>query len=235
VGLAPPDDAPHALVTRAGVTRVRVSSVAAAAERRAPKKRGAPAHVVTPTQKRLVQHWTAVGLSQAKIASLMGISPDTVQKYYRYELDHGEEIANANVAANLYRIACGPTPAAAGAAQYWLNRRSDKFREGAKRVELTGKNGAPVAVASAQLTLDPRKLSTDQRDALRQILLAASDDAYTPTDDADEDVDIDVDADDAFSDPPDVDGVDHASLGAADWPGDAPGETLGVDDPAGDA
>ena len=72
-----------------------------------------------------------------------------------------------------------------------------------------------MAVASAQLTLDPRKLTADQRDALREILMAASDAAPD-------------------SEEPDTDGVDAASLTADDWPGDDADARRSVDDPTGE-
>ena len=199
------------------------------AELATPGKPGRPGHVVTASQQRLVQHWTAVGVSQHKIAGMMGISADTLQKYYRYELDHGEEIANANVAANLYRIACSNAPSAAGAAQYWLNKRSEKFKETPRRLELTGKNGAPVAVASAQLTLDPRKLTADQRDALRDILMAATEDGGDDREDSelfDTAVDPELDADEV------AEAKTYAI--AADAPGEIgePDAELDADDPA---
>jgi hypothetical protein len=237
------EPAEHVALPRGRRPAGRVNAIELAAPKPPPPSRGKPGpigHVVTPTQRRLVQHWVAAGLSQHKIAGLMGITAMTLQKHYRYELDHGEEIANANVAANLYRIACSNAPSAAGAAQYWLNKRSDKFREAPRRVELTGKNGAPVAVASANLTLDPRRLSSDQRDALREILLAAAGDV------GDEDRVVDQDGDSGLvDDTPDNDAehvaalereadVDRAALTADDWPGDAAGETRGVDDPAGE-
>jgi len=233
VALIPDADAPDAPAMSVRATRFRRAADIARLTGRPnraplthePGKVGKPAHAVTPTQQRLVQHWTAVGLSQAKIAGLMGIAVCTLQKYYRYELDHGEEIANANVAANLYRIACSSAPSAAGAAQYWLNKRSEKFREAPRRVELTGKNGAPVAVASAQLTLDPRKLTAAQRDALREILTAASEDVVEDA----------VDENGELLMPTGEDGVDASSLDADDWPGDDADARRSVDDPAGDA
>ena len=164
---------------------------------RGPKRAGRPGHVVTDVQKRLVQHWVAAGLSQNKIAGMMGISPDTLQKYYRFELDHGEEIANANVAANLYRIATSDAPSAAGAAQYWLNRRSEKFKE-VKRVELTGKDGKPMQVDSRVASIDVRKLDADERDTLRALLMKASDDTIDAVDaEYEEAEDLDDEPDDA--------------------------------------
>lgn len=140
-----------------------------------PPKRGAPGHVPTPTTRRLVQHWTATGLSRVAIARLMGMNRDTLYKHYGFELDNGIEIANANVAANLYRIATSNTPSAAGAAQYWLNRRSEAFRESAKRVEMTGKDGAPIQIDQRTAIIDVRKLGAGDRDSLRAILLKARD------------------------------------------------------------
>lgn len=113
-----------------------------------PKKtdrRGAPkgshgnvAHEVSAERQQLVKTHAAVGTPHETIAHLMGISADTLTKYYRAELDHGLHEANAMVGGQLFNLATGkrqnPTnPQAAmetvdpmvqlRAAQFWQDRR----------------------------------------------------------------------------------------------------------------
>jgi hypothetical protein len=49
-----------------------------------------------------VRLWAAVGTTQEVIASELGISVDTLTRYYRAELDEASARGVANVAANLY-------------------------------------------------------------------------------------------------------------------------------------
>jgi hypothetical protein len=61
------------------------------------------------------------GIPQARIAAHIGIDAKTMRKFYRRELDLGTERANAEVTANVFRIAStGSDAAAVAAAKYWL-------------------------------------------------------------------------------------------------------------------
>lgn len=62
-------------------------------------------HKPTDKQRIEVESYSAVGLPQADIARLMGITLPTLHKYYREELDLGMAKANAQVAKTLFKEA----------------------------------------------------------------------------------------------------------------------------------
>lgn len=66
------------------------------------KKRTKPPYEPTPALREKVRLWAAVGTTQEVIASELGISVDTLVKYYREELDEASSKGVANVAATLY-------------------------------------------------------------------------------------------------------------------------------------
>jgi hypothetical protein len=70
---------------------------------------------------------------EAHIAGVVGVSPKTLRKHYRGELDHGHVKANAKVAENLFRKATGDGREAVIAAIFWL-----KTRAGWRENQLTG-------------------------------------------------------------------------------------------------
>lgn len=53
----------------------------------------------------IVEMLVACGVTQEEIAKLIGISSDTLQKYYRKELDLGKPKANAKIARRLFEKA----------------------------------------------------------------------------------------------------------------------------------
>ncbi len=66
-----------------------------------------PAHKPDPSVRRQVEAMAGYGVPEADIAGVVGVSPKTLRKHYRGELDHGHVKANAKVAENLYRKATG--------------------------------------------------------------------------------------------------------------------------------
>jgi hypothetical protein len=66
----------------------------------------------------------AVGNSHIATARILGISPNTLEKMYRQELDHGVEDLNKIVVNSLFKIATGNTPSAAAACIFWLKVRA---------------------------------------------------------------------------------------------------------------
>jgi len=54
---------------------------------------------------------------------VLGIAPATLRKHYRTELSTGHIKANAQVAASLFRKACGDGPQAVAAAIFWCKTR----------------------------------------------------------------------------------------------------------------
>ena len=64
------------------------------------------------------------GIPQARIAAHIGIDAKTMRKFYRRELDLGTERANAEVTANVFRIASTGSDAAAVAWAALVGSRS---------------------------------------------------------------------------------------------------------------
>jgi len=139
------------------------------------KKRGRPAHVPTVATRRQVIEFSAMGLTQMQISKLLGISSVTLVKSYREELDTAEARALFNVANNLYNIATDPTnKSSAAAAMFWMKTRGgwreknrlDEMEQ--KAIETAEGSGKP------QQVLDPRLLTVEQRQALREIVTVAA-------------------------------------------------------------
>lgn len=65
----------------------------------------------------------AGGIEHLVIAGAIGCDPKTLRKYYRQEIDHGGDLANGKVVANLFRIACGEGREAVTAAIWWTKSR----------------------------------------------------------------------------------------------------------------
>jgi hypothetical protein len=74
---------------------------------------GQPPHTPTDQTRLLVEMMSGCGIPQMQIAPTIGISDETLRKYYRRELDRGAIEANAKVAEALFRQAIGGNTAAA--------------------------------------------------------------------------------------------------------------------------
>lgn len=66
---------------------------------------GMPPHEPTRATRELVQLHTMVGTTQEALASIIGIDPKTLRKYYRDELDHSKAKANATIGGALFNKA----------------------------------------------------------------------------------------------------------------------------------
>lgn len=102
---------------------------------------GRPPHEATEENKVKVKTLAAVGTRFEDIAKKLGISENTLTKYYRRELDDGRIDANAAIAKSLYDQAkSGNTSAQI----FWL-----KTRAGWKETqvnEVTGSNGSDLVI-----------------------------------------------------------------------------------------
>jgi hypothetical protein len=63
------------------------------------------AHVASEENKRQVERMAAVGITQEQIAAVIGISQDTLVKYYGDTIRTAAIKANANVGGKLYQTA----------------------------------------------------------------------------------------------------------------------------------
>jgi len=97
---------------------------------------GRPAHQPTDQNRLQVKTLAAV------IAAKLGISADTLTKYYRQELDDGRVDANAQIGKSLYEQAKNGNTAAM---IFWL-----KTRAGWKETQVnehTGLDGKPLVIS----------------------------------------------------------------------------------------
>lgn len=104
---------------------------------------GRPPHVPTDKDRRVVEMMTAGGITQEGIARAIGISVDTLVKYYREELDTALDKANAQVAGSLFKKAISDNhPGGVTAAIFWMKTRG-RWKE-ANALEVSGADGGPV-------------------------------------------------------------------------------------------
>lgn len=102
---------------------------------------GRPAHQLTDQTKLQAKTLAAVGVRHEDIAAKLGISTDTLTKYYRQELADGRVDANAQVAKSLYEQAKnGNTTAMI----FWLKTRAG-WKE-TSVTELSGNDGGAIKV-----------------------------------------------------------------------------------------
>ncbi len=92
----------------------------------ATKKRDTTPHVPNDKTRGEVGALTSFGNTQEEIAGHLGISVDTLAKYYRDELDNSLVRANAKVGAKLFRKATEGDDLSAMI--FWLKTRA-KWRE----------------------------------------------------------------------------------------------------------
>ena len=105
-------------------------------------KGGRPAHLPTGDTRNKVFMLSTVGTRHEDIATVLGISADTLTKYYSDELAKGRIEANASVAETLFKQAKeGNTTAMI----FWLKSRA-KWKETSQH-EISGNpDGTPVNV-----------------------------------------------------------------------------------------
>ena len=106
------------------------------------RKAGRPPHLATADTRNRVFMLSTVGTRHEDIATVLGISHDTLVKYYKEELDKGRIEANASVAETLFKQAKeGNTTAMI----FWLKSRA-RWKESTQH-EISGNpDGTPVEV-----------------------------------------------------------------------------------------
>jgi DNA-directed RNA polymerase specialized sigma24 family protein len=72
-------------------------------------RRGRPPYEPSNQTRRLVELVTSHGVPQDEIARIVGIDTKTLRKHHRQDLDRGLTRAEAELAADLLRIAPGRT------------------------------------------------------------------------------------------------------------------------------
>ncbi len=105
------------------------------------KKAGRPRHLVLATTQNEVYELSKVGTRHEDIATLIGVSHDTLTKYYKKQLDRGRIEANAAVAGTMYSKAMTGD---VGAMMFWLKTQAQWSEK--NTTELTGEGGSPINI-----------------------------------------------------------------------------------------
>jgi len=117
----------------------------------------------TDAERKQVEAMSGYGVPFEQIAALIreGICIDTLRDKFATELVNGKAKANAQIGKGIFQKAmAGDTTA-----QIWWSKCQMGWKEPPRQLEHTGKDGAPIAVA----TLDVSKLGTE---VLAQIMAA---------------------------------------------------------------
>ena len=108
-----------------------------------------PQHQPDDATRQTVQLHATVGTDQNVIARILGITKNTLRKYYKDELDLATAKANATVGGSLYKKATGYTdkagvyhPPETAAQIFWMKTRAG-WRE-TNRHEHTGADGGAI-------------------------------------------------------------------------------------------
>ena len=119
-------------------------------------KSGRKPHEPTEAMRKTVSLHATVGSRQETIAEVLGISVDTLQRYYRSELDTSREKANAQVGGALYNKAIGGDTTAM---IFWLKTRA-RWRE---TVDVSNEDGTlkPEARQSVLLAILAKRHATE--------------------------------------------------------------------------
>jgi hypothetical protein len=102
-------------------------------------KRGPQSWSPTDDERRLVEHYVAIGYTQVQIAALMGKSEDSLQRHCRNELDLGQLKVNAKVGGKLFQKAMSGDTASL---IFWAKTRMG-WKE-TDRHEHSGPGGEPL-------------------------------------------------------------------------------------------
>lgn len=119
-----------------------------------------PAFQPTDEQRELVVSLVCCGIPHDVISEVIGIARNTLEKYFREELDHGKAVANAKVAGTLFKMATsGDSPASTF---FWLKTQAG-WRE-------TNHHELTVSTDLEKLTPDERReLIREQQKKLLEI------------------------------------------------------------------
>jgi hypothetical protein len=91
-----------------------------------------------------VEALAGLWVTEADIATVIGIPAERLRRHYSLELEGGRIKANSRVAENLYRRATGEGRDAVIAAIFWLKARAG-WRD-TNSIEFGGRSGQPIKV-----------------------------------------------------------------------------------------
>lgn len=106
-------------------------------------------HAPTAETRAKVNALASVGTPQEQIALVIGVTKNTLLKYYRKELDTAMVLASAKVAQSLFQQATGGNTSAA---IFWLKCRAGWVDK--QSIEHTGPNGGDINVTITRRVID---------------------------------------------------------------------------------
>jgi hypothetical protein len=84
-----------------------------------------------------LEQLASLGLSNAEIAAVLDVSPDTIERNYRETLDWGRNKRNASLRRKQYEVAMSGNPTML----IWLGKQ---FLDQKDKQEYTGPEGGPI-------------------------------------------------------------------------------------------
>jgi hypothetical protein len=107
-------------------------------------KQGNQGYEPSDANRNQVRMMSAVGITQADIASFLGISVNSVRRHFEEELRLGGIQANMQVGGNLFKMATGsPEVKSTIAAAIWWTKARMGWKD-TSRIENTGPDGTPI-------------------------------------------------------------------------------------------
>lgn len=112
------------------------------------KIRGRPTFKPTDKQRLMVEDLSGFGMPHDQIAMSIGITDDTLRKYFADDLIRGKAKANAQIAQTLFNKAMkGDTIALI----FWAKTQM-RWKE-TEKIEITGKDDGPVEISDVKQKL----------------------------------------------------------------------------------
>lgn len=103
------------------------------------KSKGRPSYKPTDAQRLLVKELAGFGITQDMIATKLGITDDTLRKYFEHELALGKAEASAMMAQAIFKKALSGSEKLM---MYWGNCHLGWSEK--SKIEITGKDGGAV-------------------------------------------------------------------------------------------
>jgi hypothetical protein len=149
------------------VFRQRIQQIEADAAERVALAQQTTQHP-SPVYQRLVKHYAAMGIKPVLISKLLMIPWSVLNTFYEDELVTGTAEINLEIAKAMAAIALDPThPQAAKVGMDWLSRRGgEEWKPAAQKLEVADDRDKPPVI-------DSSRLSVEDREALRQMILRA--------------------------------------------------------------